>query len=241
MPGPGASRSPKKTTVSTQASDQQSSSNSQGWNSGGIPSVTFITSSVPTPSDPNFIEKKTEAQLNQELINMSPAERIAIANKLKNANYRVGPVNGQVTRLLRTAWINAHSDLQEEISSGQQLDLNRYLAANTGQGSGAGAPFERKAISSETEAASLVNKVYKDLLGREADANELKRYTIQLQKAQEKNPLKYTDTAGAGYTQRGGLDSNQFLIEQISQNDEAKANRVLQAYSAMMDVFGGLR
>jgi hypothetical protein len=243
MPGPGASRSTKKAVVSKDSSQQQTNqtSDQQGWSSGGIPTVTYITSSVPTAADPNFIEKKTEAQLNQELFNMSPAERIALANKLKASNYSVGPINGQATRLLRKAWLDAHADLQNEIAAGQQLDLNRYLSANQGLDGGSGAPFQRKIISSDTEAAGLINTVYEKLLGRKASDDELKQYTTTLQKAQEKSPLKYTDTAGAGYTQRGGLDANQFLIEQISQNDEAKANRVLQAYSAMMDVFGGLR
>ena len=38
-----------------------------------------------------------------------------------------------------------------------------------------------------------------------------------------------------------GLDKEQFLIEKISGTDEAKANKVLDAYTTVVNMLGGLR
>jgi hypothetical protein len=59
-------------------------------------------------------------------------------------------------------------------------------------------------------------------------------------KASSDTVTKYS-AAGDMSTTLGGLDKEQFLIEKISGTDEAKANKVLDAYSALVNMLGGLR
>lgn len=179
-----------------------------------------------------------------ELYNMTDAERLQIAQTLKNAGYRV-PVTGKFNDTLVTQWsnVNMAAKLQAQ-QIGQPYDKN-YLTGYLQQqaivnaASGAGAQdFQRKTIYDPTQAASVINVVYNNLLGREASAKELAKYTKILQEAQRKNPVKYTDTAGAGYTATGGLDPQQFLVQQIAGTDEAKAQRVNGFYDVFKKTIG---
>lgn len=179
-----------------------------------------------------------------ELYNMTDAERLQIAQTLKNAGYKV-PVTGKFNDTLVTQWsnVNMAAKLQAQ-QIGQPYDKN-YLTGYLQQqaivnaASGAGAQdFQRKTIYDPTQAASVINVVYNNLLGREASAKELAKYTKILQEAQRKNPVKYTDTAGAGYTATGGLDPQQFLVQQIAGTDEAKAQRVNGFYDVFKKTIG---
>lgn len=182
-----------------------------------------------------------------ELYNMTDAQRLQRAQQLKNAGYNV-PVTGKYNDVLVSQMSNAISAAKLQAQSlGQQFDnsyLSGYLqqqqianAAMGGSGS-SNAPFQRKQISNITEAAGLINAVYSDLLGRQASKKELDKYTKALQAAQEANPVKYTDTAGAGYTARGGLDAQQFLIQQVAGTDEAKARQVSNFYDVFKNTIG---
>lgn len=66
-------------------------------------------------------------------------------------------------------------------------------------------------VSSATQAKGDINKIFGDLLGRQATEKELKALTSILNDAQKKNPSKYVD--GVTY---GGLDKEQFLIDLVT-------------------------
>ena len=66
-------------------------------------------------------------------------------------------------------------------------------------------------ISSPTQAKSDINKMFGDLLGREANSKEINAVTSILNDAQKKNPSKYVN--GVTY---GGLDKEQFLTDLIT-------------------------
>ena len=66
-------------------------------------------------------------------------------------------------------------------------------------------------LSSPTQAKGDINKIFGDLLGREASPKELKALTSILNDAQKKNPSKYVN--GVTY---GGLDKEQFLTDLIT-------------------------
>jgi hypothetical protein len=181
-----------------------------------------------------------------ELYNMTDPQRLQIAQTLKNAGYKV-PVTGKFNDTLVAQWSNVTMAAKMQAQSiGQPFD-NNYLTgylqqqeiANAAMDTaGAAKDFERKTIYDPTQAATVINTVYSDLLGRQASQKELDKYTKALQKAQASNPLKYTNTAGAGYTQQGGLDPQQFLIQQISGTDEAKANQVMGYYDTFKNLIG---
>ena len=207
--------------------------------------ASYITSSIATAADPGRLEKKTEAQLNQELISMTQQERISYANRLKSAGYSVGNITGAVTKTLRKAWLDAHSDLTNEITAGQQLDLPTFLEVNKGAGKGGGSGVSIQAAQiNETSAEALINKLFQDLTGYKATSKQIARYTKELQKAQAANPTRTAYTSGGNVTNSmttGGIDTTQFLTSQIEETQPAVTKRATDAYTIMLDELGGLR
>jgi hypothetical protein len=227
---------------------------SGGWNSGGIGDVTYITSSIPTAANPNNVEKTTQKELIRKFLEMSPQERIGIGNRLKGAGYQVGGLTGQATKDLRNAYLKAYDDLNQEILIGQQLDFNTFLTreASAGTGTGTGTaprqPYTQAQEINDMSAKTLIDGIVKNLTGRNATDDEVAQYTAMIRKQQKKNPLVTTYTTKGGQTTgartTGGFgeqEAQQFLLDKVSQGDEAKANRALDAYSAVVDLFGGLR
>lgn len=212
----------------------------KGFDVTGASTVSYITSFLPGDTKPTT---RTEAQLNKELFDMTPAERISYATKLKAAGYPVGPINGAVTKNLRSSWLSAHSDLATEIQSGQALDLSTFLAANAGTGTGtskAGTAIVTNQIN-DTAAASLINTVFRDLAQQDATKEQVKYYTGLLRKQQMANPSKTVyDATGKSMT-TGGIDEQQFLTEQVQGTAQAKTSRATDASSVLMQELGGLR
>jgi hypothetical protein len=225
---------------------------SGSWNSGGISDVSYITSSIPTAANPNNIQKATQKELIRKFLEMSPQERIGIGNQLKGAGYQVGGLTGQATTDLRNAYLKAYDDLNQEIILGQQLDFNTFLAREKGAGGAGGGPrqpYVQDQEINDMSAKTLIDGIVKSLTGRpKATPEELEKYTAMIRNQQRKNPLvtSYTtkggDTVGSKTTGGfGAQEAQQFLIDKISQGDEAKANRALDAYSTVVEMFGGLR
>lgn len=222
------------------------------WNSGVINDVSYITSSIPTAANPNNVERTTQKELIRKFLEMSPQERIGIGNRLKSAGYPVGGLTGQATKDLRNAYLKAYDDLNQEILIGQQLDFNTFLTREAGAGGGAGqgprAPYTQDQEINDMSAKTLIDGIVKNLTGRNATDDEVAQYTAMIRKQQKKNPLvtSYTTKGGqtTGSSTTGGFgtqEAQQFLLDKISQGDEAKANRALDAYSAITNLFGGLR
>lgn len=180
-----------------------------------------------------------------EIYKMTDEQRLQRAIQLKNAGYKV-PVTGKFNDKLVSQWSNVIMAAQLQARSiGQPFDenyLNGYLQqqaiVNASMGAAGAQDFQRKVIYDPTQAASVINTVYSDLLGRQATEKELAKYTKILQKAQRENPVKYTDTAGAGYTATGGLDPQQFLVQQIAGTDEAKVKQVSNYYDVFKKTIG---
>jgi hypothetical protein len=181
---------------------------------------------------------------------MSPQERIGIGNRLKGAGYQVGGLTGQATKDLRNAYLKAYDDLNQEILIGQQLDLNTFLTREASAGAGAGGPRQPYTQSQEINdmaAKTLINTIIRGQNSRDATDEEIAKYTAEIRAQQKKNPLvtAYTTKGGqtTGSRTTGGFgqqEAEQFLLDKVSQGDEAKANRALDAYSAVVKLFGGL-
>jgi hypothetical protein len=237
--------------VATQPSAGTADATSSGsWNSGGIGDVSYITSSIPTAANPNNVEKTTQKELIRKFLEMSPQERIGIGNRLKGAGYQVGGLTGQATKDLRNAYLKAYDDLNQEILIGQQLDLNTFLTREkSAGGTGARQPYVQSQEINDMSAKTLIDGIIKDLTGRpKATPEEIEKYTAMIRNQQKKNPLvtSYTTSGGdtTGSRTTGGFgaqEAQQFLIDKISQGDEAKATRALDAYSTVVEMFGGLR
>ena len=216
-----------------------------------ISDVSYITSSIPTAANPNNVEKTTQKELIRKFLEMSPQERIGIGNRLKSAGYQVGGLTGQATKDLRNAYLKAYDDLNQEILIGQQLDFNTFLtreASAGGAGQGPRVPYTQDQEINDMAAKTLINTIIRGQNSRDATDEEIAKYTAEIRNQQKKNPLvtAYTTKGGqtTGSKTTGGFgqqEAQQFLLDKISQGDEAKANRALDAYSAVVDLFGGLR
>jgi hypothetical protein len=114
-------------------------------------------------------------------------------------------VGGYVSKLAQN--IMASSDIMAK--SGTIEDYFNTAIRSSGATTVASPP--QSYISSATQAKGDINKIFGDLLGRQATDKELKAFTSILNDAQKKNPSKYID--GVTY---GGLDKEQFLVDLIS-------------------------
>jgi len=231
LPKPGAK--PAAEQSAAQGTDPQ------GFDVSGASTVSYITSFLPGDTKPTTM---TEAQLNKQLIDMSPQERIAYATKLKNAGYSVGPITGAVTKNLRRSWLTAHSDLQTEIQAGQALDLNTFLQANAGTG---GASKAGKSIATsqinDTEAAAIVDSVYKDLTGQAATPEDIARHTQKIRLAQKANPTTTVYDGTGRSTTTGGVNPTELVTEELQGSDLVKAQRTRDALTLAAQELGGLR
>ena len=228
------------------------SSTTGNWNSTNAAGGSYITSSI--VNDPGYGAKVTQKDLIANFLKMTPQERIGIGAKLKSAGFSVGKLTGQATTALRGAYLDAYNRLNEEILLGQQLDLNTFLAreagaGSTGTGAGPRKPYTQASEINDTSAKILIDGIVKSLTGRpKASPEEVAKYTAMIRNQQKKNPLVTTYTTSGGQTTgsktTGGFgeqEAQQFLIDKISQGDEAKATRALDAYSTVVEMFGGLR
>lgn len=182
------------------------------------------------------------------LYNMSKVDRKDLAQRLKNAGYKIKVTGNYSDALLKAYSSASYATAIQSQTLGQQFTVRQYLdqeaAARTAGGTGDG-PNISKAIriSTGSQAADVINKVYEDLIGRGASAAELKKYTKMLQAEQKKPEAAITTqyvTSGdvQTATTTGGLDNEEFLIQQISGTDEAKANKVFNYYNAFKDAIG---
>ena len=211
----------------------------QGFDVTGASAVSYITSFLPGDTKPTTM---TEAQLNKELIDMTPQERIAYATKLKAAGYSVGPITGAVTRDLRRSWLSAHTDLQTEIQAGQALDLNAFLSANAGTGGGskAGKSISTTQIN-DTDAASIVNSIYKELTGAAATQEDILKHTRAIRTAQKANPTTtvYDGTGKSSTT--GGVNIQQLVTQELEGTAPVEQQRTRDALTLAAQELGGLR
>ena len=238
--------------------------NATGTGTGGL-----ITSSTPAPMvGPVAVGKNrpntsatyttaTQADLIAKYGKMSVADRKALAAKLKAAGFTV-PITGAYNEKVRTAYLDAQAALSDEINllkandpsrlATTAYDLDTYLANIAGSGgAGSGGPYTTKqtTLTNKTSAAKTLDAIAAELLGRQLSKEEKAKYTSMLNAAQKAAPTVTNVTPGAGssssYSTTGGLDTEQFLIEKLAGTDEAKAQKVLNAYEAVNKLFGGLQ
>jgi hypothetical protein len=185
-----------------------------------------------------------------DLYNMPPAQRQQIALALKNAGYKV-PTTGAFSTSLLTAFSSATLAAQTQAQLlGMPFDskffegyLAQETAARTATAGATGGPKKtvQVRVSDPTSAKALINTIIKDQLGREATADEVKKYTAALQKAQKAAPVTTTYTTKGGVTTSqttGGINEQQYLIDKVSGTDESKANKVLSFYETFMNALG---
>lgn len=180
------------------------------------------------------------------LYNLSEPDRKIIAQKLKNAGYKVA-VSGKYSDKLLAAYSSASQKAALQSSLvGQPFTVGQYLdqeaAARIAEGGSGPSVRKEVRISDQTTAKALIDAIFQDTLGRKASGKEILKYTKNLQAAQKAAPTVTTYATSGGTTSStttGGINEQQYLIDQIAGTDEAKTNQVLGYYKTFMDALGG--
>ena len=180
------------------------------------------------------------------LYDMSEPDRKILAQRLKNAGYKVA-VSGKYSDKLLSAYSTASmkAALQSQMV-GQAFTVGQYLdqeaAAKIAEGGSGPSVRKEVRITDQTTAKALIDAIFQDTLGRKASGKEILKYTKNLQAAQKAAPTVTTYGTSGGVTSAtttGGIDKQQYLIDQIAGTDEAKSNQVLGYYKTFMDALGG--
>ena len=180
------------------------------------------------------------------LYDMSEPDRKILAQRLKNAGYKVA-VTGKYSDKLLSAYSTASmkAALQSQMV-GQAFTVGQYLDQETAAkiAEGGSGPSVRKEtrISDDLTAKALIDAIFQDTLGRKASGKEILKYTSAIQKAQKTSPTVTSYATSGGVTSAtttGGFNEQQYLIDQIAGTDEAKSNQVLGYYKAFMNALGG--
>lgn len=179
------------------------------------------------------------------LVAKNPSLVTGYSKLLKSAGYYKGKITDKYTPALQKAFTRAEED-RLLISAARPMTRDEFLQDTInlgGIGGGDDGPNIRKDIRifDDSTARTLINAVLEDAIGRGATKEELKKYTLALQKAQKAAPTVTTySTAGdvQTATTTTGIDEEQFLIQQIAGTDEAKANKVFNYYDAFKTALG---
>ncbi len=219
------------------------------WQSGG----TNSNQSTITTNAPGI----NYEQIMAEFYKTRPEGLKILSTKLKNAGYPV-KITSKPTNDLRDQFIKANIDF---------ITYNKFNPAARGivdyldvvsdpNAGGAGGPRVSKSVrlSDPTTAEALITAVMQDQVGRGPNKAELKRYTQALQRAQAAAPTTTVTTSRAGATTSpitgevtsgattsqtsGGINEQQFLINEIAGTDEARAQKVKSYYDVFKQAIG---
>lgn len=189
---------------------------------------------------------KYEAQLVKQY-----GSKQALINKLYQSGYLTSnkiPAS-QADKLITGALDRAASDFTIKQLKNYQFygikefeTMDEFLTATRGAGSTT-KTYTDSVVMGRTEADKNIIAIYKKLMGREPDEKELSELRPLLQKEQGKNPNVISTTRDIegdmkSRTTKTGLDTEQYLIEQIAEKDEAKANQILSYYDIFKRTIG---
>lgn len=184
----------------------------------------------------------------KNLYDAKPELRLAIAQKLKQANF----LKGNVTSKFDTKFYNALVALQTEYAQALNIytkvgeknvpNMLDFLTDKASEGSGTGTSktSSQKYITSPSQTAKFLQPIAEDLLGRRLNKAELAKYTKVINAWQDKNPA-VTTTGQSSTRTMGGVDEEQMITEKLAATGEAKSNKASQAFTILMEELGGLQ
>ena len=180
----------------------------------------------------------------------SDEARLALAQQLKDAGLWKGNISSRFDIKYYGALVKLEEQYQGQIALNKLLGVpaatTRYdaLASLLADGE-AGASKTRVSkstrLSDSTTAEALVTAVMQDQVGRGPSTAELKKYTQALQKAQATAPTTTVTTGGDSTTTSqttGGINEQQFLINEIAGTDEARVQKVKSYYDVFKQAIG---
>jgi len=179
------------------------------------------------------------------LFDMPEPDRKELAQRLKNAGYKVA-VTGKYSDKLLSAYSNAAQKAAIQSQSvGKVFTVRQYLDQETasriaeGTTGGPTSSIQTK-ISTPLEGRTLINKIFEDLLGRGPTKAEFDKYYTQVTKRQKDMPTKTTYSGGKTnvVNQTGGPNVEEFLFQKIAGTDEAKSRKVFGFYDIFKQALG---
>lgn len=210
---------------------------------------------APTGATVEEVNKSLDQQIKNArklIVGMSGPERKAFAQTLLDAGYEVTPTEALQESLIlqyQAALTQAKTNNTSNKDLLPALDFTQYLTQRTaltnemkgiaGAGAGgAGGTTTSVSVSAPTEAAGLIQPLFKSLLGRDATAQEVKNITTQLNKAEKdpKNAVKTTRDAAGNVVYTGGIDRGQFITQIIQTVPEFKTKKADKATLTTQDL-----
>lgn len=183
-------------------------------------------------------------------ISQSPEDvRLRLAKQLKRAGLYSGTPSGKFNNAMYDALTKAETKRVQLATITGPLDRFNFIddLAAEGRTGGKKGPSKvtSRTISRPEEYFDEIDAVTREELGRElstAGKRRLAKKRIELEKAGEFDvTTTYNADGSFRQTTGGGMTPQQFFIEEVSNSDEARANKVLQGYSILLNLFGGLR
>jgi hypothetical protein len=174
--------------------------------------------------------------------------RLKIAQQLKKAGLYRGKPTAKFNNSLYDALLAAEERRAKLASITEvpgRLEFIQGLAVE-GEAGGTGGPTKQitTRVSDDTTLRAMAIEVLKAKTGDEGTEAEINDLVKKAKRAQAKNPTVTTYTTSDGVTKTsttGGIDAGQFMIDIVAKTDDARANKVLQAYNIALNTFGGLR
>jgi hypothetical protein len=173
--------------------------------------------------------------------------RLKIAKQLKQAGLYKGEVSSKFNNALYDALTEAEKKRVPLASITGPIERLTFIdeLASEGQGTGGAQAVTSRTISEPTELFDDIDAVTREYLGRELPDAAKKKLAQKYIAKQKSGALDVTTSySGDGsfrQTTGGGMAPQQFFIEQISNSDEGRANKVLQGYDLLLRSLGGLR
>jgi hypothetical protein len=174
--------------------------------------------------------------------------RLKLANQLKKAGLYRGNVSSKFNNSLYEAIIAAEEKRVQLAMVVGPIDRFSFIDDLASEGSGGtGKPSRTtsRTISVPEALFDDVDAVTREYLGRELPDAAKKKLAEKYIAKQKAGKLDITTSYNAdgtfSQTTGGGMGPQQFFIEEISQRDEAKANKALRGYEIINEMLGGLR
>lgn len=178
----------------------------------------------------------------------TPTIREKLALQLKKAGLYKGTVSSKFDNKFYNALLAAEqkrATLAPFVDVADRFAFIDELATEGGDGGDGPKSVTSRKISEPTDLFDEIDAVTKEYYGRELPAAAKKRLAKKYIALQKKGELDVTTSYNAGGTfsqvTGGGMAPTQFFIEEISNTDEAKANKALKGYDILMGMLGGLR
>jgi hypothetical protein len=191
-----------------------------------------------TPATATGGQEVSLAVFAKDVANGSDEARLALAKQLKDAGLWTGNISSRFDIKYYGALIKLEDQYQGQIALdkllGRPATANRYdsLASLLADGGGASKTRTSKSprVYDSTTAQALITAVMQDQVGRGPSKAELKKYTQAVQRAQRTAPTTTITT--------GGINEQQFLINEIAGTDEAQAQKVKSFYDVFKQAIG---